>query len=73
MPLKTTEYSAPPKTAEDVFVGKAGPAAWLWLIDNGRILAAANEMGPEHGAEVLMAVYRKWLATVQARSNQREN
>ena|SRR6516162_5554321 len=73
VPLKTTEYSAPPKTAEDVFVGKAGPAAWLWLIDNGSILAAANEMGPEHGAEVLMAVYRKWLATVQARSNQREN
>jgi hypothetical protein len=73
VPLKNTEYSAPPKTAEDVFVGKAGPAAWLWLIDNGSILAAANEMGPEHGSEVLMAVYREWLATVQARSNQREN
>src|SRR5262249_49352796 len=49
--LITSEYSAPPKTAEDVFIEKAGPRAYPWLIENEGILAAANEMGPERGAE----------------------
>jgi hypothetical protein len=44
VPLKTkVVYSAPPKTAENVFTERAGPRVWPWIIDNGKILAAAND------------------------------